>query len=78
MMCGLERVNSLVLSLTLCAAAVVGLGIVFAPWWGLSGIAFAMAAGKLFTFWPIQAYEIRRVYRTAKLHAAPRATLSAA
>jgi O-antigen/teichoic acid export membrane protein len=78
MMCGLERVNSLVLSLTLCAAAVVGLGILFAPWWGLSGIAFAMAAGKLFTFWPIQAYEIRRVYRTAKLHAAPRTTLSAA
>ncbi len=43
-MCGLERVEPLAVSIVLCVIVVVGLSILFTPWWGLSGIAFAMAA----------------------------------
>jgi O-antigen/teichoic acid export membrane protein len=65
MLSGIERLNQLALSAALCAVAVIGLAILFAPWWGLSGIALAMAASKVFTFWPIQAYEARRIMRIA-------------
>jgi hypothetical protein len=43
---GVERLNPLTLSIVLCALGCMGLGILFAPWWGLSGIAFAMAISK--------------------------------
>lgn len=66
MMCGLERVEPLAVSIILCAIAVVGLSILFAPWWGLSGIAFAMAVSKLTAYWPIQVYEVRRIFRFEK------------
>jgi O-antigen/teichoic acid export membrane protein len=63
LMCGLERVDPLAISITLCAIGVVGLGILFAPWWGLSGVAAAMAVSKILTFWPIQIREVRRIFR---------------
>jgi hypothetical protein len=72
MLSGLERVNQLALSATLCAVGVVGLGILLAPSWGLSGVAFAMAASKLFTFWPIQVYEARRILRRSNVEIAVR------
>jgi O-antigen/teichoic acid export membrane protein len=64
MLCGLESVGKLALSLTLCAIGIVSFGIPSVKWWGLSGIAFAMAANKFVTFWPIQVYEARRLLRT--------------
>jgi hypothetical protein len=63
---GVERLNPLTLSIVLCALGCMGLGILFAPWWGLSGIAFAMAISKIVTFWPIQMYEVRRIFRAAR------------
>jgi O-antigen/teichoic acid export membrane protein len=65
LLCGLERLEPLALSLVLCALGCVVLGILFAPWWGLSGVAFAMAVSKIVTFWPIQIYEVRRIFRAA-------------
>jgi O-antigen/teichoic acid export membrane protein len=68
---GVERLNPLALSIVLCALGCVGLGILFAPWWGLSGIGFAMAISKIATFWPIQMYEVRRIFRAASAAAPP-------
>ncbi|MGA3227049.1 MAG: oligosaccharide flippase family protein [Acidobacteriaceae bacterium] len=65
-MIGLERVNLLAISITLCALGVIGSAIGLAPRWGLTGIAFGMAASKLITFWPIQVYDVRRVLRYAR------------
>jgi O-antigen/teichoic acid export membrane protein len=69
MLCGLERVGVWALSLTLCALGTIGLGILFGEWWGLSGVALAMAAAKLFTFLPIQTFVIHRILRTFSIHA---------
>jgi O-antigen/teichoic acid export membrane protein len=65
MLSGLESVGKLALSLMLCALGIIGAGIPFARWWGLSGIAFAMAINKVVTFWPILAYEIHRLLRAS-------------
>jgi O-antigen/teichoic acid export membrane protein len=62
---GVERLEPLALSIVLCALGCVVLGVLFAPWWGLGGIAFAMAVSKIVTFWPIQVYEVRRIFRAA-------------
>jgi hypothetical protein len=62
----LERVNLLAISITLCALGVIGSAIGLAPRWGLTGIAFGMAASKLITFWPIQIYDVRQVLRYAR------------
>jgi O-antigen/teichoic acid export membrane protein len=62
---GVERVEPLAVSIVLCAIGCVALGILFASWWGLNGVAFAMAASMLLTMWPIQMYEIRRIFRAA-------------
>jgi O-antigen/teichoic acid export membrane protein len=62
---GVERLEPLTLSIVLCALGCVVFGVLFAPWWGLSGVAFAMAASKLITFWPIQVHEVRRIFRAA-------------
>jgi O-antigen/teichoic acid export membrane protein len=66
MMSGLERVDPLAISVTLCALGVIGSAIVLSPRWGLTGIAFGMALSKLVTFWPIQLREVRRILRLAK------------
>jgi O-antigen/teichoic acid export membrane protein len=63
LLCGVERLEPLLLSIVFCAIGCVVLGILFALWWGLSGVAFAMAASMLITMWPIQFYEVRRVLR---------------
>jgi O-antigen/teichoic acid export membrane protein len=63
---GLERVNPLAISIVLCALGVIGSGILLAPKWGLTGIAFGMALSKLFTFWPIQLFEVRKILRSAR------------
>jgi len=58
---GLERVGRLAFFLSLCAMANIGFGILFARHWGLSGIAFAMAASKVVFYWPV-AYEIYHLF----------------
>jgi O-antigen/teichoic acid export membrane protein len=65
LLCGIERIEPVLLSIVSCASGCVVLGMLFVRWWGLSGIAFAMAASVLTTLWPIQFYEVRRVFRTA-------------
>jgi len=62
---GVQRLEPLTLSLVLSAIGCVSLGIAFAPGWGLSGVAFAMAVSKIVTFWPIQLRAVRRVFRAA-------------
>jgi O-antigen/teichoic acid export membrane protein len=62
---GVERLEPLALSIILCALGCIVLGVLFAPWWGLSGVAFAMAISKIVTFWPIQITATRRVFRAA-------------
>jgi O-antigen/teichoic acid export membrane protein len=68
---GLQRLDPLALSITLCSIGCVVLGVVFAPWWGLSGVAFAMAISKIATFWPIQLRAVRRIFRTATAASGP-------
>ncbi|HTZ60830.1 MAG TPA: oligosaccharide flippase family protein [Acidobacteriaceae bacterium] len=65
LMSGVERVDPLAISITLCAIGVVSSGILLSPRWGLTGIAFGMAMSKLVTFWPIQIREVRRILRFA-------------
>jgi O-antigen/teichoic acid export membrane protein len=72
LLCGVERLNPLALSIVLCALGCVGLGVLFAPWWGLSGVAFAMALSKILTFWPIQLYAVRRFFSAVALASEPR------
>jgi O-antigen/teichoic acid export membrane protein len=62
---GVERLGPLAVSIVLCAFGCVVLGVLFAPWWGLGGVAFAMAVSKIVTFWPIQVYGVRRIFRAA-------------
>jgi O-antigen/teichoic acid export membrane protein len=64
LLCKVERVEPLLVGIVFCATGCVVLGILFAPWWGLGGVAFAMAASMLITLWPIQFYEVRRIFRT--------------
>jgi O-antigen/teichoic acid export membrane protein len=66
---GVENVNPVALSLTLCAIGIVVLGVWWAPIWGLTGIAAAMAVSKIVTFWPIQVRAANRQLRM--VHAPP-------
>jgi O-antigen/teichoic acid export membrane protein len=66
MLCGLERVEPLALSIVLCATGCVGLGIAFAPVWGVAGVVLAMAVSKFATFWPIQGREVKRIFRQSR------------
>jgi O-antigen/teichoic acid export membrane protein len=63
---GVERVNALAVSVTLCSLSIIGLGIVSCYWSGLSGVAMAMAVSKLITFWPIQLWAVRRTFVTGE------------
>jgi O-antigen/teichoic acid export membrane protein len=72
LLCGVQRLEPLTVSIVLCAVGCVALGIAFAPWWGLSGIAFAMAVSKVITFWPIQVRAVRRIFRAAGVAAPDR------
>jgi O-antigen/teichoic acid export membrane protein len=66
LLCGLERVDALAISIFLCAVGCVTLGVLFSRWWGLGGVALAMAVSKIVTFWPIQLYEVRRIFRSSR------------
>jgi O-antigen/teichoic acid export membrane protein len=65
-LCGVERPEPVVISLVLCALGCVVLGVAFARWWGLNGVVFAMAVSITITLWPIQVYEVRRIFRAAR------------
>ncbi len=60
MLCGLERVGRLCVALTFCAIATIGLSVLFAKWWGLTGIAVAMSCAIVFILGPAHAFEIHR------------------
>src|SRR5262249_15951947 len=62
---GIERIDTVLLSIVLCALGCIVLGILFASWWGLSGIGFAMAVSILVVMSPIQVYEVQRIFRAA-------------
>ena len=64
---GIERIDRLLLSVALCSIGCVGLGLLFASWWGLSGVAFAMAISMLVFLLPIRVREVRRVFRTSSI-----------
>jgi O-antigen/teichoic acid export membrane protein len=70
LLAGMERVNSLAFSATLCAVATIGFGILFGRLTGLSGFAMAMAVSKLLTLLPIQVLAVRRMFAAAKVQPA--------
>jgi O-antigen/teichoic acid export membrane protein len=78
LLCGLERADILAYSLSLCAICNIGLGIVFARWWGVGGVAFAMALSKFCTSSPIQIFKIRGILRANRAPALPVGEPSAA
>ena len=65
LLCGVERLEALTVSIVLCSIGCIVLGVLFAPRWGLAGVAFAMAISKVISFSPIQMYEVRRLFRAA-------------
>jgi O-antigen/teichoic acid export membrane protein len=62
-LCGLEEVGSLAISLCLTAVGTIGLVLLFVHPWGLAGVAAAMALAKLTTLLPLQGYQMRRLLR---------------
>jgi O-antigen/teichoic acid export membrane protein len=68
---GVERLEPLTISVVLCAVGCVVFGVMFAGWWGVSGVALAMAVSKALTFWPIQLHAIRRVFNAVAPVAEP-------
>ena len=67
---GLEKLNGITLSITLCALGTIGLGILFGHWIGLSGVAAGMAASKLLIFLPIQQWAVHRIFAAGKVRTA--------
>jgi O-antigen/teichoic acid export membrane protein len=65
LLCGLDRVGGLAVALSLSAVATIGLGILFAHWWGLAGIAAGMAVAKVITYLPIQSHQVWGILRYA-------------
>jgi O-antigen/teichoic acid export membrane protein len=59
---GIARIDTLLLSIALCSLGCVVLGVLFASWWGLSGVAFAMAVSMLVILLPIRVREVRRIF----------------
>jgi O-antigen/teichoic acid export membrane protein len=66
-LCGIERVGPLAVSLSLCAMATVGLGILFGPIWGIAGVAAGMAVAKAITYMPLQGYQIWRIFHPSRM-----------
>jgi O-antigen/teichoic acid export membrane protein len=64
-LCGVERVGLLAISLSLAAVGTIGLGVLFAHPWGLAGVTAGMAVAKLTTLLPLQGYQVRRLLRMA-------------
>ena len=67
LLCGVERIDALLLSMVLCSFGCVVLGVLFASWWGLSGVAFAMAVSMVVILLPIRLREVRHVFRAGQL-----------
>jgi O-antigen/teichoic acid export membrane protein len=67
LLCGIEKLEPLTASIVLCAIGCVVFGVIFAPWWGLSGVAFAMSISKIVTFWPIQVHAVRRIFHMSTM-----------
>ncbi len=63
---GVEQPTPLVVSMVLCAVCTVGLGILGCAYMGVAGVALAMAASKLLTFWPFQLLAVRKLLRTER------------
>jgi O-antigen/teichoic acid export membrane protein len=59
---GIERIDTLLLSVLLTSFGCVVLGVLFAHLWGLSGVAFAMAVSMLGILLPIRICEVRRIF----------------
>ena len=59
---GIERLKALTASIILCAIGCVVFGVLFAPWWGLGGVAFAMAISQVVIICPILLYAVRRIF----------------
>jgi O-antigen/teichoic acid export membrane protein len=59
---GIERIETLLLSVVLCSFSCVVLGVLFASWWGLSGVALAMAVSMLVILLPIRVCDVRRTF----------------
>ncbi len=66
LLCGVERVGTLAISLVAAAAATIGFAIIFAHWWELSGVAFGMALAKSLTYFPLQGIPVWRLLREAR------------
>jgi hypothetical protein len=62
LLCGIERIDTLLLSIALTSFGCVALGIPFAVWWGLSGVAFAMVVSMLVILLPIRVCDVRRTF----------------
>jgi O-antigen/teichoic acid export membrane protein len=62
---GIEQIETLLLSVIPCSFSCVVLGVLFASWWGLSGVAFAMSLSMLVILVPIRVREVRRIFRAA-------------
>jgi O-antigen/teichoic acid export membrane protein len=67
---GTERVNALAVSVSVCAISTIGVGILFCQWYGLSGVAAAMAISKAVTFWPIQYWATRKLFQSKQVRSA--------
>jgi O-antigen/teichoic acid export membrane protein len=66
LLCGLDRVGVLAISLSLSAFMTIGLCILFAHPWGLTGVAAAMAIAKAVTYLPLQGAQAFRITRFAR------------
>jgi O-antigen/teichoic acid export membrane protein len=64
-LCGLEKIGILAVSLTASAVGTVVFGILFAHPWGLDGVAAGMAFAKVLTYSPLQGYQARQILRFA-------------
>jgi O-antigen/teichoic acid export membrane protein len=64
-LCGLEKIGVLAISLTASAVGTVLFGILLAHPWGLNGVAAGMALAKVLAYSPLQGYQAQRILRFA-------------
>ena len=69
---GIEQIGALLLSVVLCSFGSVVFGVLFASWWGLSGVACAMAVSMLVILAPIRVCGVRRVFADQRSVSDPR------
>lgn len=59
---GLERAGRVAVGTVFCAAGTIGLGMLFAKWWGLAGLAIAMVVSVFFACFTNQMYALQHVF----------------